>query len=538
MSRFRFPASGLMVVFWSASLFAEITSHNGSPNSDPPGDGSVNVLVLDTFPPGGGLAPLLLFMESATWSASYAFEMGEPPVSVDLFLEENLTEDTWYAFRVTLVGGDFVFASGTPVPEDQPVGAGVSMTVPTACSFVARSGGDATLTVFFRGDQGVLPGDGVTVSFFASGSGSELGLDLTPISTLADADGDDVPDACDGDTVPSGACCDVCLGVCADDTAEADCPSGNVWTAMASCVDACSGAPLDCDDGVFCNGVEGCASGACTPGIPSCIAPLMCIEELAACVECLSDMDCDDALFCNGAESCVAGFCLPGLLPCEEPEFCDESGARCVACMAAGDCDDDNECTGDLCVDGDCFYESVEAGASCADDLFCNGEESCDGDGECVEGDLPCSDDETCDESTDECVQASGTIRAYCAELGDNHHSWRRDREAFKFWGRQHETVKIRLEADGDDHTGEYAVLKLRYKGHGYHFVRRDRSALPNEIIATLPRTGHYRVIVRERRPRPNKPPFLGGYCLTLESSENAAATFVPRPSVENPHQP
>jgi endonuclease I len=43
--------------------------------------------------------------------------------------------------------------------------------------------------------------------------------------------------------------------------------------------------PADCDDGLFCNGVESCSGGgSCQSGAPPCAAPLACDESLDACV--------------------------------------------------------------------------------------------------------------------------------------------------------------------------------------------------------------------------------------------------------------
>jgi hypothetical protein len=117
----------------------------------------------------------------------------------------------------------------------------------------------------------------------------------------------------------------------------------------------------DCDDGVFCNGVESCnldthqcvAVSACPPSIPATI----CNEDTDTCDPyCTSDFDCDDGLFCNGIESCnldthqcVAVSACPPSIP---PTVCDEVNDSCEIF-----------CTSDL---------------DCNDGLFCNGVETCD----------------------------------------------------------------------------------------------------------------------------------------------------------------
>jgi len=133
----------------------------------------------------------------------------------------------------------------------------------------------------------------------------------------------------------------------------------------------------DCDDGLFCNGLESCAGGSCQPGADPCPGEF-CDESADRCVECLGNEDCRDGLFCNGAESCVGGSCQTGADPCPG-EFCDESADRCVECFVNADCDDG---------------------------LFCNGSETC-SDGTCVAGPNPCAG-QTCDEESDTCTGGSG----------------------------------------------------------------------------------------------------------------------------------
>jgi hypothetical protein len=67
----------------------------------------------------------------------------------------------------------------------------------------------------------------------------------------------------------------------------------------------------------------------------------------------------------------------------------------------------------------------------------------------------------------------------------------------------------------------------------GVRFVRMDRSALPNEINATLPATGEYRIIVAEQTKWAPGLRFRGDYCLTLGSSVGASQTLEPTGWVE-----
>ncbi|HNO78378.1 MAG TPA: hypothetical protein PKN33_09995 [Phycisphaerae bacterium] len=200
----------------------------------------------------------------------------------------------------------------------------------------------------------------------------------------------------------------------------------------------------DCDDGLYCNGVESCNTDTCVAGTAPCAAGQTCDEDTDSCPptgadcnnngigdatdiagatsddvnvngipdecdECTVDGDCDDGLFCNGAETCDTDTCVAGMNPCTGGEICDEIGDACVintdcnsngvddALDIAGATSDDvnannvpDEC--DEClVDGDCD-----------DGAYCNGAETCDVD-RCVAGMLPCVVGQTCEEATDSC---------------------------------------------------------------------------------------------------------------------------------------
>jgi len=50
-------------------------------------------------------------------------------------------------------------------------------------------------------------------------------------------------------------------------------------------------------------------------------------------IECLSHGDCDDGLYCNGIETCDIGnqTCLPGIpVSCPDGQICDEDSNQCV----------------------------------------------------------------------------------------------------------------------------------------------------------------------------------------------------------------
>lgn len=80
---------------------------------------------------------------------------------------------------------------------------------------------------------------------------------------------------------------------------------------------------------------------------------------------CSSDADCNDGVFCNGVERCSPGDpatnergCVHARTgPCPPPERCDEAADRCDRCIGPADADGDGsdsaECGGTDCDDRD-----------------------------------------------------------------------------------------------------------------------------------------------------------------------------------------
>ena len=89
--------------------------------------------------------------------------------------------------------------------------------------------------------------------------------------------------------------------------------------------------------------------------------------------------------------------------------------------------------------------------------------------------------------------------------------------------------MRIRLEAVGNNNTGDKASLTLV----GIGLLKTDNSALPNEVSAVLPTTGEYLVIVAELPLILSSSRFRGNYCVSVQSSANAAQTFQPKEWVE-----
>jgi hypothetical protein len=77
--------------------------------------------------------------------------------------------------------------------------------------------------------------------------------------------------------------------------------------------------------------------GTDADGFPSADLPRVFIIDN----ECSRDSDCDDGLFCTGVETCDTGngTCVSGPLPCDSESVCDEDNATCVECLETGDCE-------------------------------------------------------------------------------------------------------------------------------------------------------------------------------------------------------
>lgn len=122
---------------------------------------------------------------------------------------------------------------------------------------------------------------------------------------------------------------------CVQCMTDSDCDDGDPCTWEACEDQSCVRIPMDCDDGVFCNGQESCVNGTCVAGQSPCAEEFFCSEELTSCVACLADGHCDDGAFCNGVEACMEGECIGGTAPCRVDQTCDEDADRCVAPSAA-----------------------------------------------------------------------------------------------------------------------------------------------------------------------------------------------------------
>ena len=156
---------------------------------------------------------------------------------------------------------------------------------------------------------------------------------------------------------------------------------------------------------------------------------------------CVANEECDDTLFCNGVELCVDLFCQNGPDPCDDSvpcttDTCDDDDDTCAHTPNHGACSDGQFCTGveschvtlgcqdgpnpncddliactvDACDEDDNVCTHTPNHGVCIDGVFCNGVESCSIAVGCVPGTPPsCSDAfactiDECDQGADECT--------------------------------------------------------------------------------------------------------------------------------------
>ena len=183
--------------------------------------------------------------------------------------------------------------------------------------------------------------------------------------------------------------------------------------------------PPSCDDDVACT-VDACEEGRCahTADDGACADGERCNPVLGCVpIRCTSDPECDDGVFCNGVERCDGDApgtgCVAGdPVVCDDgascsADRCDEDADRCVATPDDSACADAVDCTVDRC---DPAASSSPTGcvstpndAMCAGDFCtvgrrCNPTAGCVGgtDRDCRDGD-PCTAD-SCDELGDMCI--------------------------------------------------------------------------------------------------------------------------------------
>jgi len=207
----------------------------------------------------------------------------------------------------------------------------------------------------------------------------------------------------------------------------------------------------DCNDDLFCNGVETCQAGVCQSGNSTDCSVLndqctvgVCDEATDSCVEQSSNegLSCNDGLFCNQGETCQSGVCAGGSAldcvggnnscvtgscneatdscnnspvlngtPCSDGQFCTINDV-CIAGLCGGsarDCSDSVSCTVDSCNEISDSCVNAPDNTVCNDGSFCNGAETCDAVLGCQSGTPPVVDDGVgC--TVDSCNEANSTV--------------------------------------------------------------------------------------------------------------------------------
>lgn len=192
----------------------------------------------------------------------------------------------------------------------------------------------------------------VSIRLLLAGILTALALAL-PGSSIADAR-DEAVEYCSRYTYETGVKCDSQRCPCGRTTTELErWDRGGLKFSYCACASksdlaAASEPPppecrtdRDCNDGVWCNGVEQCNAGACAPGRPPC-GSNQCWEESDQCEAACEDRDGDgyEAIHCGGDDCDDQN---PSRSP-GNPEICDAQGIDedCNA-RTVGDRDEDRD---------------------------------------------------------------------------------------------------------------------------------------------------------------------------------------------------
>lgn len=262
---------------------------------------------------------------------------------------------------------------------------------------------------------------------------------INGLSTDCDLHDNGLDDASCADVAPSCGDGNVDAGEECDPASEPTCCS-------ATCTANFDG--LSCDDGVFCNGIDTCAAGACVhPGDPcagGAECNVTCNEGAGNCLDpngtlCTSDgNECTDNI-CDGLGNCThpgnfspctddGNVCTDdvcnGVGVCTHPNNsapCDDSDACTTVDVCGGgtcngsvppNCNDSNVCTTDSCDTGS-GCQNIPNSLPCDDFLYCNGTDTCSGGSCSVHSGDPCSGgtqcNNSCQEGPDTCFSTAGT---------------------------------------------------------------------------------------------------------------------------------
>jgi hypothetical protein len=162
----------------------------------------------------------------------------------------------------------------------------------------------------------------------------------------------------------------------------AECDDGLFCTTLDVCGGGvCGGTPLECDNGVECDGVSTCDEEAdlCTPPENLCGANGFCSAEAGGCVNTCAG--------CIIADNCIAAGALQPGNPCftcdparSATSYVPATGRACGSAATA--CSGQDTCDGS----GNCAANHSASGTFCGDpsSSTCNGRDTCDGSGNCA----------------------------------------------------------------------------------------------------------------------------------------------------------
>lgn len=217
----------------------------------------------------------------------------------------------------------FVMGSGCPGAVSINVEAGEAQTVVlgeqiSITATITIEPADTTFAVAWTSsnpDFTLAGADTATVVVTAPAAAGETTLTVT---VTAPADGGESRSdtvvvtavGCDADEDCGEDLCDTATGLCVECLEDADCDDADLCTTDACTDGVCANTAVVCPEGETCNPETGVCESEATP--------------------CEGDADCDDGLFCNGIETCVEGFCAEGDAPCEEDETCEEGDDAAV----------------------------------------------------------------------------------------------------------------------------------------------------------------------------------------------------------------
>jgi len=301
------------------------------------------------------------------------------------------------------------------IPDDALCTDGETCSPATGCLFRCTSDADCNDARFCNGAESCDAGDCVVGTPPSCSDGVDCTSDACDDTTSSC---ENIPD---DSMCPGAETCSASSGCIPECTVDSDCDDGSFCNGAEACVSgSCTaGAPIVCDDSIACTSdyCDDTSSRCRTRVDDSLCAPGDICTRASGCIvgPCLVDGDCDDDVFCNGMEVCSMGSCTAGApVVCDDSitctlDLCDEAVRACDNRPDATLCPAGDVCSGTLgCVD-------CVTNADCSDGVFCNGAEICNSRNLCRPRAAPsCNDGVDC--TVDSC---DGTIDA-CANAPDD----------------------------------------------------------------------------------------------------------------------